>query len=116
MKNFMDRCLPFYFSEGLKNKKIILVAMGGFKSLVDYDKDGNCIWCKKNNLCERSVLRCLDSLKYFSEHLGLRIFGTVHAFHGNPQAKEKELIKLGKKIDKKLIVEKAGAKEKFEKT
>ena len=37
-------------------------------------------------------------MKYFSSHLGLEIIGTVQAIHGNPQAKEDELIKLGQNI------------------
>lgn len=66
MKNFMDRCLPFYFSEGLKNKKVVLLAMGGFKSLVEYDEDGNCVWCKNGNECDESVFwAALNVSKYF---------------------------------------------------
>lgn len=31
MKNFMDRCNPYYFNKRLKGKKFFLIAVGGYK-------------------------------------------------------------------------------------
>lgn len=101
MKNFMDRCLPFYFSAKLKGKKTGLVSVGGFKELVEKDENGECIWCKeKDNACEKTVQRCLDSMQYFCILIGLEVQGSVLAAHGNPEEKAKMLVALGKKMSK----------------
>ncbi len=94
MKSFMDRCLPFYLSKELKGKKAALVSVGNFKHN-ERDDEGNCKWCKEET---KSVLRCLDSLRNFSSHLGLNIVGEVYAIHSEPSAKDNELISLGKKL------------------
>ncbi len=100
MKNFMDRCLPFYFSEKLKDKKVVVLAVGGFKNLVDLNKNGVCAWCEKEDACSRTVLRCIDSLKFFSKHMGLNVVGEAHAIHGDPAIIKSELIKIGKSLVK----------------
>ena len=69
MKKFMDRCLPFYFSRKLEGKKVVVLSVGGFKNLVESDKNGNCASCENDNACARTVLRCIDSLKFFSNQL-----------------------------------------------
>jgi len=98
IKNFMDRCLPFYFSKKLANKKVVLLASAGFGEYVEYDENGECAWCKDGNECENSALKCINSMKYFSEILELKVIGSIHTFHGNPKTKEVELIKLGKNL------------------
>jgi multimeric flavodoxin WrbA len=101
MKNFMDRCLPFYFSRKLEGKRVVLVAVGGFKNLVDLDSDGSCVWCKQDDACARTVRRCTDSMRYFTDHLGMVVVGEVHAIHGDPAACENNLIGLGKALTAK---------------
>jgi multimeric flavodoxin WrbA len=98
MKNFMDRCLPYYFSMKLENKKAALLTCGGFKHLIEKNDDNECVWCKESDSCKKTVKRCLDSMENFSNHLGLAIIGSVYAIHGNPQIKKQELIELGNKI------------------
>jgi len=94
MKSFIDRCLPFYFSGGLKGKKTGLVTVGNFKHN-ERDSTGNCKLCKEET---ESVLKCLDNLRGFSSLLGLDIIGEVYAIHSEPSVKDKELISLGKKL------------------
>ncbi len=94
MKSFMDRCLPFYLSKELEGKKVGLVSVGNFKHN-ERDDEGNCKWCKEET---KSVLRCLDSLRNFSSHLGLNIVGEVYAIHSEPSVKDEELINLGRKL------------------
>lgn len=101
MKNFMDRCLPFYFSKKLKNKKVGLVSVAGFKEYIEYDKEGNCIWCKENE-CVESVEHCLQSMSYFCKHTEMDIIGQVAAIHGSPEEKDEDLIKLGNKLKSAL--------------
>lgn len=100
MKNFMDRCLPFYFSKRLATKKIVLLTSAGFGEYIEYDKNGGCEWCKNGNECENSALKCIDSMKYFSEILGLKVVGSLQAIHGDPAARKNELIALGKNLAK----------------
>lgn len=95
MKNFMDRCLPFYFSQELKGKKAMLLTVGGFKSDLEFDENGKCKWHDEEI---ESVTRCLDSMRYFCEILGMKVVGKKYAIHGAPEEKETELISLGKKL------------------
>src|SRR3989339_441487 len=92
MKNFMDRCLPFYFSEELKGKKVGLVSIGGFKELIEKDEKGNCLWCGETGNCKRTVERCLNSMEYFCNLLGVEVIGKVVAIHGSPELKDGELL------------------------
>lgn len=102
MKNFMDRCLPFYFSGKLKGKKAGLVSVGGFKELVERNGKGECLWCMENdNACQKTVWRCLDSMRYFSDLIRLDVRGEVMAYHGSPEEKDEELIRLGRKLTDK---------------
>ena len=96
MKNFMDRCLPFYFSRKLEDKRVVVLSVGGFE--LDLDENGECKWCKEGEACSRTVLRCIDSMKFFSNHLGMNVVGEVYAIHGDPTTRNDELIELGKKI------------------
>ena len=98
MKTFMDRCLPFYFSRKLESKKAVYLTLWGFRSLVDLGEDWVCIWCKDWNQCERTVMRCIDSMKFFSRHLGMENIGEVFAIHGDPESKREELMALGKNL------------------
>ena len=95
MKIFMDRCLPFYFSRKLKNKKTGVVTVGNFEKYLEFDEKGNCKWHKEE---ESSVLKCLRNLETFCNHLGLKIIGSVYVLHSNPKEKKEELIQLGKKL------------------
>jgi len=94
MKNFIDRCLPFYWSKQLRGKKAALVAVGNFKH-DDKDEQGNCKWCKEETA---SVLSCLNALESYCKILELDVIGAVYATHSDPKAKEEELIKLGKRL------------------
>jgi multimeric flavodoxin WrbA len=95
MKTFFDRCLPFYFSGELEDKKVGLVTSGGFRNLVERDDNQECIWCKDGKKCERTVKRCINSMKYFCEHLGMDVIGSVYSIHGEPEKKDNELGDLG---------------------
>lgn len=78
MKNFIDRCLPFYAPRKLKDKKVALVAVG--------------------NSDDNSVKGCIRALEGFCKHMGFQIIESVYATNDNTQAKEGELIQLGKKL------------------
>jgi len=98
MKNFMDRCAPFYFSQELKGKKVVLLSVGGFKEYVPFDKEGNCEWCDEDDDCTKTVQKCIDAMKSFCFHLGMEVVGEVGAIHGSPEDKVGELEELAKKI------------------
>jgi len=78
MKNFIDRCLPFYAARELEGKKVALVAVG--------------------NDDDNSVKGCIRALEGFCKHMRLQIVESVYATHDNTQAKEEELIQLGEKL------------------
>lgn len=98
MKNFMDRCLCFYFSEEMKGRRVALVSIGNFTEHLEFNDAGNCVWCQRGNRCTETVERCMKSLEYFCEILGMKIIGKVLAIHGDPKSKDRELEKLGQKI------------------
>lgn len=98
MKNFMDRCLPFYFSRQLEGKRVVILTVGGYGSMIERDENGQCVWCASDNPCARPVLRCLDAMRFFAGHLGMNVVGELYAIHGDPSAREKELIELGKSL------------------
>jgi len=95
MKNFMDRCLPFYFSRKLEGKRSILLTSGNFNDQLELDKNGKCKW---HNDEIKSVRKCLKQMEYFCEILGLKVVGNLYALHDDWRTKEAELIKLGRKI------------------
>ncbi len=105
MKKFMDRCLPLYFSEKIKGKKVALVSVGNFKEgeiifLDNYNPNEaikDPIFKKE---MEDSVKNCIDNMKNFCKAMKFKIVGSVIAINSNPEAKKKELIKLGKKLIK----------------
>lgn len=98
MKNFMDRCLPFYFSRQLEEKRVAILTVAGYGSLIERDEKGNCRDCASDNLCMRSASRCLASMRFFADHLGMNVVGELSVIHGNPAGREKELIELGKRL------------------
>lgn len=95
MKNFMDRCLPYYFSRKLEGKKAILLTSGNFEDQVELDKDGKCKWHKEEM---ESAKKCLKSMEYFCKILGIKIIGKVYALHDDWEMKESKLICLGKRL------------------
>lgn len=100
MKNFMDRCLPFcsyLFSQEFKGKKAALVAVGNFKEYLEFDKNGKSKWARQE---KKSVVNCLKALENFSRIVGFNVVGKIYAAQSNPKAKQKELIRLGKKLIK----------------
>lgn len=109
MKNFIDRCLPFYFSEGLRGKKTALLVVGNFRKEevrfsdnFDIEKAMQTLAGRKR--LEEPVKKCLDIMNFFcAQHMGMKIVGSVLAINGDSQSKEKELINLGKKLICKKI-------------
>lgn len=85
MKNFMDRCHPFYERELIQNKKIILIYVGG----------GG----------KKGTKKCLDLAFFgFTKHLKLNLVGSYsfEALEWNELSKKdisKEIIKIVKKIN-----------------
>ncbi len=103
MKIFIDRCLPLYLSEELKDKKVGLVSVGNFQEEeVDFPDDYNPSEAMKDPVLKKemedSVKSCLSNMKSFCKVMNLEIIGSVFAINGNPELKKNELIKLGKKI------------------
>jgi multimeric flavodoxin WrbA len=101
MKSFMDRCLPLYLSEELKNKKVALLSVGNFKEGEIIKNPAEAI--KNPNLekeMEDSVKKCINAMENFSEIMGLKLVGTVIAINGDAKSKKVELVELGKKIAK----------------
>jgi len=94
MKNFMGHCLLFYLSNELKNKKVVLVTVGGYSKGEKLKGNQNIDQPTKIN----SIEKCLHALEYFCAHLGLKVIGSAYAIRNNPQEKEKELIRLGEKL------------------
>jgi len=97
MKNFMDRCLPFYFSRKLERKKTALLTVGNFEDELEFDKNGKCKWHKEET---SSVKKCLKSMEYFCEVLGLEVIGEVYALHDDWKGEERKLTELGKNLFK----------------
>lgn len=92
MKNFMDRCLPFYFSRELEGKGAVLLTSGNFGDQLEFDESGKCKWHKEE---KGSVKKCLKSMAYFCEILGLKVVSTSYALHDNWKGVEKKLAELG---------------------
>ena len=95
MKNFMDRCLPFYFSKKLQNKKVVLLTSGGFEDLLEFDKNGKCLWHEQEKEC---VKRCLKSMEYFCECLDIKVVENVYALHDDYKETQNELKKIGRNL------------------
>jgi len=95
MKNFMDRCLPLYFSNKLKNKKAILLTSGGFEDTLEFDKNGKCLWHDQEKEC---VKRCLKSMEYFCECLDIEIVESAYALHDDWKETQTELENIGKNL------------------
>ncbi|MFH1451993.1 MAG: flavodoxin family protein [archaeon] len=98
MKNFIDRCLPLYFSKELKAKKTGLVTSANFKEYLEFNEEGKCKWHKEET---ESALNCLSALENFSEIIGLNVIGKVYALHSDPLSKKEDLISLGKMLSLK---------------
>lgn len=99
MKSFMDRCLPLYLSEDLKNKKVALLSVGNFKEgeIIKNPAEAT----KNLNLekeMEDSVKNCINAMRNFCEILELKLIGTVIAINGDAKSKNIELVELGEKL------------------
>ena len=103
MKAFIDRCLPLYFSEKLKNKKVALVSVGNFKEgEVDFLDGYNPNEAIKNPALKKemedSVKSCLNNMKDFCGAMKLKIVGSVFAINGDPSSVNNKLVELGQKL------------------
>jgi len=103
MKRFIDRCLPFYLSGELKDKKVALVSVGNFREGEVKFNDGY----SPDKALKDPVLRkgledivkmCIENMRNFCKATGLKVSGEVIAINSDPESKKKELIKLGKKL------------------
>ncbi len=106
MKIFIDRCLPLYLSEKLKDKKVALISVGNFQEgEVDFNDGYNPSEAMKDLVqrkeMEDSVKGCLNNMRSFCEAMNLEIIGNVFAINGNSELKKNELIRLGEKITNK---------------
>jgi len=104
MKNFIDRCLPLYLSEKLKGKNVALVSVGNFgKNEVRY-LDGFDIKeamkdPKKRIKLGKTIKRCMDIMKFFcTNHMEMKVVGSVISINSDPESKKNSLIKLGRKL------------------
>ena len=86
MKNFMDRCNPYWFNKKLKGKKVFLLGVGGSG--------------------DKSINEMLDIMKEFVRILGMGLIGTYYAkadkigeLKDNPKV-IKELQGIGVKLGK----------------
>ncbi|MCK4892121.1 MAG: hypothetical protein KAS78_05625, partial [Candidatus Pacebacteria bacterium] len=70
--------LPFYFSKKLKDKKAVLLASGGFKNMLKFDKNGKCLRHDQEKECAK---RCLKSMGYFCECLDIKVIKSIYALH-----------------------------------
>ena len=103
MKIFIDRCLPLYLSEKLKDKKVALVSVGNFKKgEVDFLDGYNPNEAIKDpdlkKEMEDTVKRCIDNMNNFCIAMKLKIVGSVFAINGDPSSVNSELVKLGQKL------------------
>jgi multimeric flavodoxin WrbA len=104
MKIFFDRCLPLFLSEKLKGKKAVLLTVGNFRKdevrfLDDFDIEKSMESLAGRRKISKTIKRCLDIMKFFCDyHMQMKVIGSMFVIDGNPQAKNKELVKLGKKI------------------
>lgn len=101
MKSFMDRCLPLYLSEELKNKRVALLSVGNFE---EGEVIKNPVEAAKNSNLEKemkgSVKNCINAMKNFCKILELKLVGTVIAINGDAKLKKIELVELGEKLKK----------------
>src|SRR3989338_6880524 len=85
MKNFMDRCNPYYFNKRLKGKKFFLLSVGGY---------------------EASIKGAIDAMKNFVGGVHGKVIGSYSAVADKSGSLEKnqkvikELKEIGKKINK----------------
>ncbi len=105
MKTFIDRCLPLYLAERLKNKKVALVSVGGLQEgEADFADDYSPNEAMKDPVqreeMEDSVKGCLNNIRSFSKAMNLEIVGSVFAINGDPSAVKNDLIRLGERLRK----------------
>jgi len=87
MKNFMDRCNPYYYNKKLKSKKFFLISVGGY---------------------EPSVKECIKSMENFLKGVYGKKVGSYHAVADKIGELEdnskiiKALQDIGKNINKNL--------------
>lgn len=112
MKNFIDRCLPLYLSEKLRGKKVALVTVGNFKKGEVKYLDGFDVEKAMEDPVERrklgkTIRRCVNIMKVFcSDHMKMKIVGSVITINSDPKSKKNELIRLGKKLINESVKEK----------
>lgn len=105
MKNFIDRCLPLYFSEKLKGKKAVLLTCGNFKKgevrwLDNFDVEKAMKSPKSRRKLGQTIRRCLDIMRFFcTYHMGMKVMGSVYVINGDATSKKNELGRLGKMIE-----------------
>ncbi|MFH1582656.1 MAG: flavodoxin family protein [bacterium] len=104
MKNFIDRCLPLYLREKLKNKRVALVTVGNFKKgevrhLDNYDLEKAMKSPKGKKKVGETMQRCMNIMKVFcGKHMQMKVIGGVVAIGGDPTPEKGRLIKLGEKL------------------
>jgi len=76
MKNFIDRCNPYYFNKKLKDKKFFLISVGGY---------------------EPSLKESIKSMEHFVEGIKGKVIGSYTAV-----ADKKDELKQNEKIIKEL--------------
>lgn len=94
MKNFIDRCLPFYFSGELKDKPVALLAVGNLPHN-EKDENGDCKWHAEE---KESIELCVNALDSFAVILEMKIIDKIYAMHSEPESKRQQLIELGKRL------------------
>jgi len=106
MKNFIDRCLPLYLSEKLKNKRVALVSVGNFgkgevRYLDGFDVEKAIKDPVKRRRLGKTIRRCLNIMKFFCVyHMEMKVIGSVIAINGKPESTRNQLIRLGEKLVK----------------
>ncbi len=103
MKTFIDRCLPLYLSEKLKDKRVALVSVGNFQEgevdcLDGYNPNKAIKDPVLKKEMEDSVKNCIDNMTNFCKAMKLKIVGSVFAINGDPSSVNNELVELGQKL------------------
>lgn len=106
MKTFIDRCLPLYLSEKLKNKSFSLLSVGNFRKgeiryLGDFDIDKAMSDPISRKELKITIQKCINIMKSFCiDHMGMKMIGSAMVINGDPESERTKLLKLGEKIKK----------------
>lgn len=109
MKNFIDRCLPLYLSEKLKGKKVALLTVGNFKKgeiryLDNFDIEKAMKNPTGRKEIGKTIRRCINIMRFFcTDHMKMKVVGSIIAINSDPETKKNALVKLGKKLISKTI-------------